>query len=274
MSIRPLVRDALQDDGNWATQLPPSERAVVTLRAQPAAADPLVHPLADLQVTQRVVPLGLVITRFGNTLPEGPRRFVLSLVGANTAETVSDFFAPAQFRDMSDEAKLAAPAFERLPAGLRLTARGYACGDPVVEPAVAYETKILYAAIPPGPTVAPPPYVASTGLVEQMAPVGAVGLAPRRLTGTARYRTEGPSPAFSLKAPAYAVAVSRDTTATPATPSLATAFATTAGAVAATAGALALSYMAATEALGQRLAAHPEERARLRVVPHLEGVAA
>jgi hypothetical protein len=82
-----------------------------------------VHPLGELSVQQRVVPLGITIDRFGNTTPAGDRRFTVELtglVGQGAAQPVLDFFAPAQFLDMPDASKLRRPSFEMMQAGVRL----------------------------------------------------------------------------------------------------------------------------------------------------------
>ena len=91
-----------------------------------------VHPLADLRVSQRVVPLDTDIDRFGSAVPI-QRRFTVSLVGASGVERVNEAFAPAQFRDMSDDEKLTAPAFEFLPAGLRFAPRMFTVGADTIE---------------------------------------------------------------------------------------------------------------------------------------------
>jgi hypothetical protein len=70
-----------------------------------------------------IVPLDLDISRFGQAAPAGARRFTISSIslgGQNqTVRPLRDFFAPAQFFDMSDDEKLSRPSFEPMPAGER-----------------------------------------------------------------------------------------------------------------------------------------------------------
>ena len=81
----------------------------------------MVHPLADLRVTQNIAPLGREISRFGGATPKAERTFSLGIVDADKTvrttaddgvEAINDLFAPAQFRQMTDDEKLTAPAFE------------------------------------------------------------------------------------------------------------------------------------------------------------------
>jgi len=262
VQLRPLLREALEDPHNWATQLPRGEHPLVVLRAQPQGTAMLVHPLADLQVSQRVVPLECKITRFGNTVPEGERRFSLGIVDrAGEVRTegvgpVCDFFAPAQFHEMSDDEKLSAPAFEKHPSGIRFAMQGYDCGTPVVEDEMLYEESTIPATAAAGvpgavasavPAAAPlmaEPYALTTAFVTRVTPTGAVGLAPLHHTGRAKYRVAGveEAPGFRLKPRGYTIAGGGPSKRYE-------------------------SYLAAVDALRERQALRPQEKARLRVVP-------
>ena len=119
----PALVEALSDTRNWGTRLPGRTAAVLTLREHQGTGEVLVHPLGELSVQQRVVPLGIAIERFGNTTPAGDRRFtveVTGLDGQGTAQPVLDFFAPAQFLEMADGSKLRRPSFEMMQAGVRV----------------------------------------------------------------------------------------------------------------------------------------------------------
>ena len=94
-----------------AAQLP-AGADVVTLRALDAGTAILAHPLATLQVRQRVAPLDRTLDRFGTSVPSGAKRFRITLatIGGvrSTLTPLQDRFAPAQFTAMSDDAKLSA----------------------------------------------------------------------------------------------------------------------------------------------------------------------
>jgi hypothetical protein len=119
-----------------------------------------VHPLGTLAVRQSVVPLNLDrdIDKFGDSPVAGARRFAVTRVaiegGEQTSSAVQDDFAPAQFFEMSDDARLASPSFEPMQAGLRIGSSEFACGfSERVESPLDYETRIIdrKAAVPPPP---------------------------------------------------------------------------------------------------------------------------
>ncbi|MFI8997784.1 DUF6603 domain-containing protein [Streptomyces sp. NPDC053542] len=124
------VEKALADPRNWTAQLTGAGRTVVTLRELPDAEGQLiVHPLGGLACTQRVAPLGVTLDRYGSAPVDGDRRLdldpVLTVEDADPATApvtvrmtpTREYFAPAQFLDLTDEQKLAAPSFELLTAG-------------------------------------------------------------------------------------------------------------------------------------------------------------
>jgi hypothetical protein len=198
IDVLPLFRDALGRPGNWRSQLPAGQRPLVTLRATPGAAtDVRLHPLGTLTVTQSVVPLNLEISRFGSAVPAGERRFTLSVsVGAQSLTTrpVSDFFARAQFVEMSDDEKLSSPSFELLEAGVSLGADAYVIpeqpDDWLAVGTIDYDT-ILVGPEPDDPRrrAPPEPYALSPVRLGQQARFGAAGSSALRRTGRAKYRT-------------------------------------------------------------------------------------
>jgi len=256
---------------NWATQVPRHEHPIVTLRDTQADVGLLAHPLADLQITQRVLPLEQEIARFGNATPAGERYFTLSAeldspvagTPTPTGAPVEDYFAPAQFRDMSDDEKLMAPAFERMRSGMRFSTRAYVCGAAIEEDEVMYERKTVWgprptpaaalAAEPAALEARPAPIVLPAGFVERVAASGAAGRAPIAASGISRFR--GPGEGVKLEAPTYAVVVGRGVDAVRVTPGP---------------GSDGEGFATAASTLDARLGAHPEERGRLRIVPVIE----
>jgi hypothetical protein len=133
--------------------LPAAAHQAVNLLVSPEQRPAvLVDPLGGLSVRQRVVPLEFRVTRFENVkLPKNAQpRFSVGTVtlgtgpGSTSASVgrVSDFFARAQFEDVSDAKKLSLPAFEALPSGVSLQSaavdtRGRVDCD------VSYETLVL-----------------------------------------------------------------------------------------------------------------------------------
>src|SRR5204862_4497243 len=117
------LRAALSDARNWSSQLVESERRVVSIADTGADGQIGLHPLAQLAVKQSVVPLELQIAKFGDAKPADASIFTINgfSVNGNSVhfDRVKDFFAPAQFLNLSDDEKLIAPSFEPMVAGVR-----------------------------------------------------------------------------------------------------------------------------------------------------------
>jgi hypothetical protein len=147
VDVAPLLLAALADPRAWTAQLPVGAD-VVTLRTLESGQAILAHPLATLQVRQRVAPLDRMLDRFGTSVPSGATRFGITLAtvgGARATLTpLQDRFAPAQFTAMSDDQKLSAPSFEAMISGAALGADGYTTGAPVTV-SVTYEQALVTA---------------------------------------------------------------------------------------------------------------------------------
>ena len=213
------LRGALRDVRNWHAELPAAQTRVVSLR-DAAADDALrVHPLGIPRVRQGVAPLNLTrdIERFGEAPVAGATRFDVSAAlidGESVSRTmIGDDFAPAQFFEMSDEEKLAAPQYEPMDAGVAFGALGstFDLGSAVASP-LDYETKIIDDEA--APDEAPPPYRLSDALLALHARHGAAGRSVLRAIAPAPA-----TPFAALRAAGFAVvdqALQRADTAAPA----------------------------------------------------------
>ena len=150
VDVKALLVSALNDPRNWSGGLPAGERPLVTLRSPAAAADVVrLHPLAELTVRERVVPLDTRIGKFGNAPVSGDNLFSLKAVRSDSgaeiaAQSISDAFAPAQFLEMSDDQKLSSPAFTNQHAGLRFATGEFAYGyEPALDTTISYETGMI-----------------------------------------------------------------------------------------------------------------------------------
>lgn len=206
----PELIAALADSRSWSGELPAASAMAVALREMPAANEIHLHPLGELTVRQRVVPLGIEIDRFGNATPTGDRRFDVATVGAAGAP-VEDFFAPGQFIDMSDDERLRRPSFERMNAGVRIGAAQVNWGGKG-NPALVAETDLLYETVVLGGT-APPrrdrqPFAASAADLQVAASAGAVARSPARHLGAAKHRA--PRHAVRIVETRYTVTATAD----------------------------------------------------------------
>lgn len=144
VDVAPLVLEAFKDPNAWTAQLPGS--AVVSLRALEPGPAILAHPLATLNVRQRVAPLERTIDRFGSSVPSGAKKFRITTATVGGVRTtlapLQDRFAPAQFTNLSDDNKLSAPSFEDMTSGAALGADGYSTGQHVVV-GLVYEQQLF-----------------------------------------------------------------------------------------------------------------------------------
>jgi hypothetical protein len=192
-----LLDAALGNPRNWSAQLPPAGQSLLALRKlRPAQDEMLAHPLGTLTVTQRVVPLGVPIERYGTSrLAAGSESLfdVTKLrIDAATATTtpVDDQFAPAQYRDLTDDEKLSAPSFRRQESGRRLASTGIAFDASTLVPAVLeYETAILDA--PDQPRREAPSAVMDASTLLLRAAAGPAAMAATRTTGDERFTAAG-----------------------------------------------------------------------------------
>jgi hypothetical protein len=124
---------ALKDPTSWAVEVPSmlARPNSVTLRpANSAAGELFIDPRGTLVVRQRVAPLGVKLEKYGssNVAPTGGQRFDLlgiilgdnDLHDGSEVEATKEFFAPDQYRVLTDGQKLSLPSFQSLTNGVRL----------------------------------------------------------------------------------------------------------------------------------------------------------
>lgn len=253
----PILLSALRDRRNWSATVVGAPSALVTLRDAPADDEVRLHPLGELSVRQRVVPLGITIDRFGSSTVAGRRRFDVAAVAPDGSPApggvVLDHFAPGQFLDLTDAQKLARPSFEKMGAGVRVGVTAVAWGgqdDPALigDADMRYETQVV--GVPEAPEPVRGPFVPTFDDLRLAAAFGAVARGSTRRTAAARYRIADDIASPTLVEPTYAVVSTVDLGAT-AVPEMAGASA---------------SYTAAVQALDRHLAGHPERAGRWQVV--------
>jgi hypothetical protein len=147
IAVLPLLREALIDNQNWRSI--PGSRPVAGMRMRAVAdsSELILTPNGRIELSQKIVPLGVEISKFGQFNPADYTKFEITeaTLGSNTAqlEALMDDFAPANFTAVSDSDKLALPSFEEQQAGVKITAQdGMKCGS-VIDREVYYETFIM-----------------------------------------------------------------------------------------------------------------------------------
>lgn len=130
--ILPEIIEALQRDDAWHASLP-GGLPFVTVRQ---LDDRLVaHPLGHLEGRQKVVPFGLTVERVREIRPTDANRFEVTEVRVGGVsvpiETTQEHFARGEYFDLSEDAKLTTPSFERFDAGVRVGSDDYTAGAAV-----------------------------------------------------------------------------------------------------------------------------------------------
>ncbi len=144
VDVEPLVKAALDDNRNWNASIPANTHATVTLRTTNEPTDrPLLHPFGVLAVSQKIVPLGITIQRFGNQQPTGATTFELTFGDGGTSE-VREEFAMANFLNFSDSEKLSRPSFEDLRSGLSFSDSNSSKYGANVQKQVDYELSYVH----------------------------------------------------------------------------------------------------------------------------------
>ena len=199
------LKAALDDPRNWTGQIGDVERAMVTLRQSQTANQIALHPLGKLSVKQTIVPLELQIAKFGAATPSDARLFKINSVSLNgkslslngkpagfTSE--KDFFAPAQFLDLSDDEKLAAPSFEPMVAGMTVGSDSFLFTtidiDIVEDQTIKYETIILDKTNNQS-TTDPTTFAVDPAMIGRQIALGAAARSDVRRAGSARYQPPG-----------------------------------------------------------------------------------
>jgi hypothetical protein len=256
---KPLL-DALADPRSWSAALPRQTELGVSLAdATPTANTVLIHPMGRLSVIQKVVPLNLTITKFGNAAPATANHFAISKIALNAEtrshEYVQDFFAPGQFKEQSDAEALTAASYKLMDAGIGAGASGIKPGrESTVQ--VVYSTQIVDNPLLPSVKLGGIYEVGSVAYFAQIKQ-SAGERSPVRSSGEAKFSVPGLESAVRLDQPTFVIAGTDDLTVR--------------DDLSADGGEL---EMAARERLEQYLAEHPEERPDLQVVPVHEAASA
>jgi hypothetical protein len=136
----------INDNRNWRAEIPDSNNLHVSIRKMELPPDQLViHPMGVLTFSERLVPLGLDITKFGNKVPLDAKRFDIKATDPGIlTQTVTEEFAPANFFDKNDNEKLSSPSFDRLTSGFKVTGASSLVMPTAVNKSVEYELAYLH----------------------------------------------------------------------------------------------------------------------------------
>lgn len=125
ISVIPLLVAELEAVSNWQADLPAGTNLLVSLRQLgDGQADQLVlHPIGTLLISQRKIPLGIELEKFGNQQPDDAKELAVNVSGGLSKLADRDEqFALGHFKDLKEAEKLSKPSFQPMKGGLSLTA--------------------------------------------------------------------------------------------------------------------------------------------------------
>lgn len=256
--VLPDLFTALTNASDWSAALPPGASVGVSLvTLKPADTTIRVHPLGTLTVREKVVPLDLAITRYGNATPADGSEFSIDSVAINTQHetiaSVQDYFAAGQFLTLSDADKLSTPSFEKYDAGVTIGSTAVVSGQDRAR-TVTYNE--YYIDAPTSFSRFSGRYQMPSAVCQSLSAQGAGFTSPMKNTGLSKY-SAGPQPkAITVTDPPYVVASVADLSIRS---DISTADGTT--------------YHQAQAAVQTYLTANPQETGDLQVIPLYEAAA-
>jgi hypothetical protein len=253
--VLPQLNAALTAPSSWSAQLPAGTEQAATLRGPaPADTDIVVHPMGSLTVREKIVPLDVPVTKFGNSAPADGSQFAIASVtlGGSPAaiSPVRDAFAPGQFQQLSDSDKLSAPGFEQFDCGVQI-------GDPSVRGGHDAPRTVTmqwrYIPDPARASVLDRFAALSPAMFGAAVQMGAGALSMAASTGLAKYTGPGTASMLATSPVTYVVSSTDDL--------LVRADISPAGGA---------THYATSAALASYLAANPQEAGTLQVMPRHE----
>lgn len=144
----PELARVIADAQSWSAVLPAGFAPAVLLAAPDAGGTHLVDAGTGIALRQSVLPLNRTLTRFGAAALTTHDHFDLRRLDLGgrpslpRADVVSDFFARAQFEELSDADKLSIPSYEKMDAGAQVAVAEVTVGAAIGTDLV-YQTIVL-----------------------------------------------------------------------------------------------------------------------------------
>ncbi len=126
ISIMPLLIAEFEKQENWKALIPANCNLLVTLRKIEDSEALVLHPLGSLQLTQRAIPLNMILDKLGSQKPDDANLFTVEPANDELSKikTLQEKFAIAQFKNLKDAEKLSSPSYQNIEAGLELSING------------------------------------------------------------------------------------------------------------------------------------------------------
>ena len=146
--VLPRLLEALSNRSNWQASTPAGSNLLVTLRELDSAPGNVVaHPFGTLGVSQKVVPLDITINKFGTQRPADYKKFELDIADSSgnifEESALKEYFAPAEFLQMSDSAKLSRKSFEEFNSGVSIKGNNKLKSSYLMDRELMYEQIVM-----------------------------------------------------------------------------------------------------------------------------------
>jgi hypothetical protein len=146
--VLPKLVEALGNRANWQASTPSSSNLLVSLRELDSTPGNIVaHPFGTLGVSQKVVPLDMTINKFGTQRPADYKKFELDIADSTGTvfeeEALKDFFAPAEYLQLNDSAKLSRKSFEQFNSGVSIKGNNKLKSSYLMDRELMYEQVIM-----------------------------------------------------------------------------------------------------------------------------------
>ena len=155
VEVLPLFIQELETFANWQAVLPENSNSLVTLKKQEETSGDnnneneeeaiVLHPVGHLQISQRRVPLGLTLEKFGSQAPSDVDELSIAPAGEwAKLDDMQEQFAIGQYRNLDDSKKLSTPDFEYQNSGIQVSVDGAQLRtSKATQRIIRYETVII-----------------------------------------------------------------------------------------------------------------------------------
>ncbi|MEO8763663.1 MAG: DUF6603 domain-containing protein [Ginsengibacter sp.] len=176
IAVLPKILEAFTLDANWTTELPSNRYNLVSLaNIIPQPGHIVLQSFGTVKISQVIMPLKLVIDKFGNNTPADINMVDISafrLGGAGAGLNDADeSFAPSAYKNMSDDDKLKSPSYTKEKGGITVADTNTLFVDYAWDRDVIYDIKV--SDFDPFPD--PPPFEIDFSWFRLMMKGGAIG---------------------------------------------------------------------------------------------------
>ncbi|WP_026956540.1 DUF6603 domain-containing protein [Algoriphagus vanfongensis] len=147
IAVFPLLTEAMEDVQNWRSVLSNPNSPGLRMKNLATEDELILTPNGSIEISQKIVPLKVEISKFGQFKPSDFTEFEIEevLIGDSgaTYTYIQEAFAPANFLVVKDNEKLSLPSFQEQNSGVKLSGTDALESGGVVDREVEYEQLIM-----------------------------------------------------------------------------------------------------------------------------------